>query len=327
MRLNGIILSAVVLVVGLLAGAGARAAYPEHPIRLIVAYDAGGATDATARLLAPYIAQHLGAGAEIKVVNVSGDGGENGLAALAGAAADGYTLGFLNAPSVVTMPIERATRYKLDQFDPLVNIIDDPAVITVHRDDGPRTLVELLAGARASPGSLTYGTTGVASDDHLSLLQLQHQARVEFRHVPLPGNTINLKALLSHRTVACGQNLSEVQRVLRTEPVRVLGIMSDIRSPDAPDVPTMKEQGFNIQVSSLRGIAAPKGMPADLRARLVEAITSAALDPGFQAMARENLQPLRVMGPEAYAATLAAMDREFRMVWKRSPWKRAPWER
>ncbi|HYG55743.1 MAG TPA: tripartite tricarboxylate transporter substrate-binding protein, partial [Burkholderiales bacterium] len=112
----------------------AIAAYPERPITMIVAYSAGGGTDLVARAIAPFIEKYLGNNAKIVVMNRPGAGGEIGFAALANAQPDGYTIGFINTPNVLTIPIERKAQYSTDKFELLANIVDDPGNFSVHTD-------------------------------------------------------------------------------------------------------------------------------------------------------------------------------------------------
>ncbi|WP_372398336.1 tripartite tricarboxylate transporter substrate binding protein [Azospirillum sp. HJ39] len=301
--------------------AAVQAAYPEKPITLIVAYGAGGSTDVTARMLAPYIERHLGGG-RIVVLNRPGAGGEIGFAAIADAAPDGYTIGFINTPNLITIPIERQARYRLDRLDPLVNVVDDPGVMTVHADSPFRSVADVVRAAGEKPHSLTVGSTGIGSDDHLAMLLLERQAGVKLTHVPFPGSAENYRAMVGGHIQISDQNLGEGLRgVAGGDPVRMLGVMSRTRWDMAPDLPTFREQGYAIDMVSMRGIGAPKGLPADIRRMLVEAITKAALDPDFQAKARETFQPLRIVGPEAFTAELMQLDGEFRTLWADMPWK------
>src|SRR4051812_28633726 len=142
--------------------APARAAYPERPITLIVAYSPGGGTDLVARALAPYLEKYLGGGAKLVIVNRPGAGGEIGFAAIANAPADGYTIGFVNTPPLITIPIERTAQFGGPQrFDLLGNIIDDPCNFAVHADSPFRNLKDLAEYARANPGKVTVGSTGI----------------------------------------------------------------------------------------------------------------------------------------------------------------------
>ncbi|WP_448204398.1 tripartite tricarboxylate transporter substrate binding protein [Azospirillum sp. sgz302134] len=315
-------LGALLTSCALLAGAfEARAAYPDKPITMIVAYGAGGSTDVTARMLSPYIEKYLGGGARIVVLNKGGAGGEIGFAAIADATPDGYTIGFINTPNVVTIPIERSARFSIDRLDPLYNIVDDPGIMTVHADSPYKTVEDLVSQAKANPNTITVGSTGVGSDDHLAELMLQRQAGVRFTHVPFPGSAENYRSMLGRHIQVCGQNLGEGLRgKAGGDPIRILGVMSKERWSMAPDLPTFKELGYDFTMASLRGIGAPKGLPADIRAKLVEAVTKAANDPEFQSKAKETFQPLRLMDSEAFGAELKQLDTDFRGLWKETPW-------
>ena len=162
----------------------AIAQYPDKVINVIVAYSPGGGTDLIARAIAPYIEKYLGGGARLAVVNRAGAGGEIGFAALANSPADGYTIGFVNTPPLLTIPIERAAQFHWQRFEYLGNIIDDPCNFSVHADTDIRDLKQLAAYARANPGAVTVGTTGIGSDDHLAMLMFERAAGVKMRHIP-----------------------------------------------------------------------------------------------------------------------------------------------
>lgn len=311
---------AVALAMSAVVPSMAEAAYPEKPVTIIVAYDVGGSTDVTARLLAPFIEKYLGA--RVEVVNKPGAGGEIGFAAIADAAPDGYTVGFINTPNLVSIPIERQARFALDRLDPLVNVVDDPSIWTVTADSSFGSLKDVIDFAKANPASVTVGTTGVGSDDQLAMLFVQRRAGVQFLHVPFTGSNAAQKAMLAKKIKLLGQNLGEGLRAQAVEQVRILGVMSKQRWKSAPDVPTFAEQGFGVEMSSLRGIGAPKGLPPDVRAKLIEAVTKATQDPEFvaKAEAKETFQPLRVLAPDAFAAELKELDGELRSLWQSEPW-------
>ncbi len=298
----------------------ALADYPEQPITMIVAYGAGGQTDITARTLAPFIEKHLGPGARVITVNKPGAGGEIGFAALADAKSDGYTIGFINTPTIQTIPIERRARFTLDRLTPLVNIIDDPGVIIVRNDSPYKTLADLVASAKANPLKVSIASTGVGSDDHLAILALQRQSKAQFLHIPFTTSIDNYRSMLNGNTAASATNIAEALRGVQSDPVRVLGVMAAARSPMAPKVPTFQEQGYNIVMGSMRGIAAPQGLSDEVKTKLVDAITKAANDPGFRKIADDTFQPLRVLDPATFATELRAGDDDFRALWTEAPW-------
>lgn len=307
------------LVVAMVA-APAAATFPDRPVTLIVPFAAGGSTDVTARMIAPYIEKNLHAGARVVVSNIQGGGGDVGFATIAGALPDGHTIGFINTPSFLTIPMERQARFDPTLLDPLVSIVDDPSTVVVPTGASVRTPADLVAFARANPQKASFATTGIGSDEHLSLLKLQELGGMRFVHIPFPGGAHIYRALRNGNVTVAGMNLSEALRAREEGRIVILGQMARERHPLAPDLPTFHELGYDISMGAMRGIAAPRGLPEDVRRTLVDAIVRAAADPDFQAKAKETYQPLRILGPEAFAAELAAMDDDFRALWSISPW-------
>ncbi|MDB5899527.1 MAG: tctC [Ramlibacter sp.] len=299
----------------------AHAAYPEQPIRMVVAYGAGGGTDIVARVMAPYIAKYLGHNASIVVTNRAGAGGAIGFTEVANAAPDGYTIGFLNTPNVLTIPIERKVSFSWQSFELLGNVIDDPGNFSVHSDSPIRNLADLVAFAKANPGAVTYGTTGIGSDDHLAALLFERAAGVKLTHVPFKGAAEVHNAIASKQIMMAAMNIGEaLQYAKGGTPLRHLGQMSMTRTNLAPTVPTFKEQGFDIVMASLRGIGAPKGLPPAIRQQLVTAVERAAADPEFQAQAARYFAPLRYLPPARYESELREAEGGFRQLWNQMPW-------
>lgn len=299
----------------------AAAAYPEQPINMIVAFAPGGGTDLIARAIAPYIERYLGDGAKIAVLNRPGAGGAIAFSALANAPADGYTIGFINTPNVLTIPIERKTDFTWQRFDLLGNVVDDPGNFAVHAEGPLKNLAELAAYAKANPNAVSVGTTGAGSDDHLAMLLFEKIAGVKMNHVPYKGAADVRTALTGKQIMVAGINIGEAMQYIKSgSPMRNLGQMSSARTALAPDVPTFKEQGFDVELASLRGLAAPKGLPADIRERLVKAVERAAADPEFQAKAAQFFAPLRYLPPPKYEIVLREAETQFRQLWKELPW-------
>lgn len=315
------LLPAALLAAAAVAPGLARAAYPEAPIKMVVAYGAGGGTDIVARVMAPYIAKYLGNNASVVVLNRPGAGGGIGFAEVANAAPDGYTIGFINTPNVLTIPIERKASFHWQGFDLLGNVIDDPGNFSVHADNPIKNLADLVAYAKANPGGVTYGTTGIGSDDHLAALMFQRAAGVKLTHVPFKGAAEVHQAIASKQITMAAMNIGEALQYQKGgTPLRHLGQMSNGRSNLAPAVPTFQEQGFDIVMASLRGIAAPKGLPPAVREQLVTAIQKAAADPEFQAKAASSFAPLRYLPPAKYEAELKEAEVGFKQLWKDNPW-------
>jgi tripartite-type tricarboxylate transporter receptor subunit TctC len=314
-------LPALALCVAAAAPGISRAAYPEQPIRLIVSYAPGGGSDMIARLAAQYIAKYLGNSANVVVVNHAGAGGGIGFAELARAPADGYTVGMINTPNVLTIPIERKSAFHWTDYDLLGNVVDDPDNISVRTDSEIKTLQDLVAYAKAHPGQVTYGTTGIGSDDHLAALKLEKAAGIKMIHVPFKGASEVLNAVLSKQITVAIMNIGEALAAVKGgSQLRQLGQMSAARTNVAPNVPTFREQGFDIIMASLRGFAAPKGLPAPVREQLVAALKKTAADPEFQAKAASYFAPMRYLEPQAYAAELKETEAGFKQLWEVLPW-------
>ena len=313
------------VVAGLLVASlpqAASAAWPaDQPINMIIAYAPGGGTDIIARNIVPFIEKHLGDGARINVINRPGAGGGIGFAAIAQAPPDGYTIGFINTPPIITIPIERAAPWSLASYDYLGNIVDDPGTFCVHKDSQFKSLADLQAFAKANPKKVTVGSTGVGSDDHLAMMFFEKSAGVQMIHVPFKGSADTRTAVIGRHIEVAAINVGEALQYLKGgSPIRCLGQMTAARMSMAADWPTFKELGFNFEMASLRGMAAPKGLPAAVRERLVKAIAAATADPAFKTAAEAAFAPVRYLAPPAYEAELKAGDVLFRQLWKELPW-------
>lgn len=308
------------LVLGLLSGTCALAEYPERPIWMVVAYSAGGGTDIAARAMVPYIEKHLGNGAKIAVINAPGAGGEIGFTKLAQADPDGYTIGFINTPNLLTIPISRNTRYKLEDLQPVANVVYDPGAFSVLPSADFNDLRGLIEYAKANPGKVTYGTTGLGSDDHLAALEFERLAGVELKHVPFPGNADVRAAVLGGIVMMASMNISETVADAAQGNLVILGQMAEDRWEGAPDVPTFEEQGYKVIMGSDRGIGAPAGIPDDIRAKLEDAIKKTIDDPDFKEMAHKLDLPLAYQSSSDFQAHLNDLNITFQELWETSPW-------
>ena len=315
-------LTGLVLLAALAWSAGAQAQYPNKPITMIIAYVPGGGTDLVGRLIAPYIEKYLGNNARIVISNKSGAGGGIGFAELSRAAPDGYTIGFLNTPNLISIPIERPSTFHWKEYDLIGNLIDDPGAFAVQASSDFKTLKDLVDYAKINPGKVTVGSTGVGSDDHLAMLFFEKAAGVKLTHVPYKGSGETRGALVSGQLVVGAINVGEALAYIKGgSPIRMLGQMSLQRTVLAPNIPTFAEQGYNMESASLRGLAAPKGLPPEIRERLVKAVAQAAADPEYIKKAGELFAPIRYLAPPAYAKELADNEKMLQQLWKDMPWK------
>ncbi len=297
----------------------ARAWQPDRPLTMVVAFAAGGGTDVAARTIARFMERDLGV--SIVVLNRPGAGGEIGFTELARARPDGHTIGFINTPHIVTLPIERRTRFRLEDFQLIANIVDDPGGIWVRADSPIRTFADLLTAARGDPGGVGYGTTGVGSDDHLAMLALERKAGVRFLHVPFGGSAQVKQNLVSRAIPVAVMNVAEGVNEMRQGLLRPLAQMGATRWSEMADLPTLRELGFDVVEGSMRGMAAPAGIPPEALARLSQALQRTVADPEFQAAARNQFLPLRFLEPSAYLRELTALRENYQALWNQHPWR------
>jgi tripartite-type tricarboxylate transporter receptor subunit TctC len=295
--------------------------YPNKPINLLVAYAAGGGSDLIVRLLAQYMEKELGSNARILVMNKPGAGGSIGFSELARATPDGYTIGLINTPNVLTIPIERKSTFSWQSYDLLGNIVDDPGNFSVHKDSSIKSLQDLAKQVKAKPDTITVGTTGAGSDDHLAMLLFQKAIGGKMVHVPYKGASEVRTAVAGQQIDVAAVNIGEALQFAKSgTPLHHLGVMSATRTKLAPDVPTFKEQGIDINLASLRGLAAPKGLPPDIRDILVRATERAIANPEFQSKAAQAYAPVRYLAPAQYETELRNADAGFQKLWKEMPW-------
>jgi len=292
---------------------------PERSLTMVVAFAAGGGTDLAARTIARFMEKDLGQ--PVVVMNRPGAGGEIGFTELARARPDGHTIGFINTPHIVTLPIERRTRFRLEDFSLIGNIVDDPGGIWVRADSTIRDFAALLAAARAQPESIGYGTTGVGSDDHLAMLALERKSGVRFLHVPFGGSAQVKQNLMSRAIPVAVMNVAEGIAEMRQGVLRPLAQMGATRWGPLQDVPTLRELGFDVVEGSMRGIAAPAGLPPEALARLALAVRRTVEDNDFQASATQQNLPLRFLAPPEYMAELLALRRSYQSLWDQHPWR------
>ena len=260
-----------------LCAANAHAAWPEdRPIEFLVAYAPGGSTDVMARAMQPFLEKRLDA--KIVIVNRPGAAGEIAYTALSKAKPDGYTFAFINTPGFVSTRVQRRVGYEETSIRPVARIVDDPTVLAVSNDATYKSLDDFVQAAKAAPGKLSVGTSGVGTDDHLMMVQLEQLTGITLTHVPFAGASESATALMGGHISSAGQNISELSDDSK---YRVLAQFSNERMPQEPELPTAKEQGVDLVMTSERGIAAPAKVPDDIEKRMADAVKAVLEDPAF----------------------------------------------
>lgn len=270
---------------------------PDPPATILNPYAAGSTTDQLARALAAGMAPRLGQ--PVVVVNRDGAAGGVGTAQAARATADGHYLLF--APAVVfsVLPARGEVGFTAASFTPICQSFENAMAIAVRPESPFASLADLVAAARARPGTLTYGHQGVASIPHLAAIELAEVARVQVQDVPYRGEPAVVTDLRAGRV----DFAVLVMGSLAAGGLRTLGVFTPERHPLLPGVPTVMEQGFAVAPTSFGGLFAPAGTPTAAIARLEAACLEAARDEAHRTVGARMFQPTR---PEADAASLAA---------------------
>lgn len=256
-------------------GGIAQAAYPEQPITVICAWDAGGGTDAVARILASLMQKEFGV--PVNVVNRSGGGGAVGLNAMVSAKPDGYTLGLVSVEIVTIhwMDVAKTTPKDATAIA-LVNV--DPAGITTRMDAPWTDYNGLAAYIKANPGKLTNSGTGHGAIWHLAQsawLVAAGMAPDAVRFIPSKGAAPAMQDIAAGSLDMCTASLPEAASMIEAKKARPVAIMADKRDPNFPDTPTLKELGVNMSIGTWRGVIAPKGLAPEIVDKLEAVIKKA----------------------------------------------------
>ena len=258
------------LAIGALGRVGAAttataADYPDRPILMMVSYGAGGATDFQARIVTMTAGNEDALGMPIAIINKPGAGGRVGWNWFATEAEnDGYTLAAYNIPHFIAQSVKGGVQYSRDSFEPIANWGADPAVFVVNKDSEFNSMADVVAFAKANPGKLTFSGAGLFVGHHIAALQIEKAAGVKMTYIPTKGGgAAAMKAVIAGDVLGGVNNLSDAFRAREAGNVKILGVADLERSSFLPDVPTMKEQGLDVDNSSVnfRGVMVPKGTP------------------------------------------------------------------
>ncbi|WP_241560836.1 Bug family tripartite tricarboxylate transporter substrate binding protein [Bordetella avium] len=293
------------MVLGLCAGVSAMASaqtYPQHPIRLIVPFTAGGAVDQTARTVSMALGEKLGQ--PIVIENRPGAGGAIGAAETARAKPDGYTLMLALDTTAANYQIMKDLRYDtFKSFDYLNLLVTTPQILVARGDLPVNSLEELIAYIKAHPGT-TYGTSGLASAGHVNSAQMALARDLKTTHVPYKGAAPMITDLLGGHIDFAFAGVSVLYPHIQAGKVRALAVGSSQRSAMLPDVPMMSESIPGLEYPTWVGLVAPAGLAEPIRAKILAAMSEVMQDPLVAKRFAENGFDVMNSSPEAFKARL-----------------------
>ena len=294
----------------------AQTDYPSKPVRVIVAFTAGGTTDIIARAVGQKLSERLKQ--SFVIDNKPGGGGNIGTELAARAVPDGYTLIINSVGPIAVNP----TLYKKLAINPLVDLVpivqiaDVPNVLVVNPSVPARTMEEFIAYAKSKPGELNYGSTGIGTSSHLSGYMLSKRAGIETTHVPYKGAEA-LNDLLAGRLQFMFATIPSVIQHIQAGKLRAIAVTSVKRSRSMPDVPTVAESGFpGFEAGSWFGFFAPKGTPEHVIATMNKAVNEVL--PSLEAqLVREGADPVGGT-PQQFAQFVQKENEKWRVVVRES---------
>jgi len=282
--------------------ASAQDSYPSKPITMVVPFPPGGVADIVGRPLAAQMEKTLKQ--PIVVVNRTGAGGAVGMASVAKAAPDGYTI-LMGLSSISIFPVSdringKTPSYEMRDFAPIALITADPTVLVVSADSPWKTLKEFVASAKAYPGKINYSSSGVYGTLHVSMEIFANAAGIKLFHVPYGGGGPALTALLGGQVHALASGPAPAVGQIKAGKMRALASWSTERLPLMPDVPTFKELGYDAEFYIWSGVFAPGSTPTPVVDRLRNAVREAATSAEFKGAMEKVQTPVNYLDAPAF---------------------------
>ncbi len=293
--------------------AASTVAFPEkgRAVNIIVPWAAGSSNDVFCRLFAPYWEKELGT--TINVVSKAGGGSQTGLTELALAKPDGYTIGLDSVQTTIAAYIdpERQAAFNRNSFAPIALTFIEPTALAVTYDSPFKNAKELVEAARAKPKGVSMGDNGLMSGTHQAAQVLQMATKVQFNPVHFGSSGENTTALLGGHVQSSTLAASAIMPMIKDKKVRLIAMYDQQRLAQFPDVPTLKEQGYDAAFMLSKGLIAPAATPKEIVAVLESTMKKAHSNPEFQKKADEGAMILRWMDSAGYGKH---MDEELAML-------------
>ena len=272
-----------VLALGLASTGALAQAWPSKPVTMIVPFPPGGSTDMIARSVLPKV-QEVTKGTFI-VDNRAGAGGAIGAVAAKNAKPDGYTI-FVSSlgPFVIGPHLLKNSGYDpLKDFDYITVAVQAPNILAVRADSPHKSFADVIKFLKANPDKMTFASAGNGTSDHLTAELFWQETKTKGTHIPYKGGAPALTDLLGGQVDATFMNINTAMPHIKGGKIRALAITSEKRSPLLPDVPTVTELGYpGVTVYSWQAFAAPKGLPADIKAKFRDAVIAGLNDPAVK---------------------------------------------
>jgi tripartite-type tricarboxylate transporter receptor subunit TctC len=278
-------------VTGALAGSALAQDWPSRPVTMIVPYAAGGPVDTVGRIMAARLSELLGQ--QVIVENVAGAGGMTGANRVAKAAPDGYTFVLGGSATMMLVPALYGKKTPYDpiaDFEHVLQFADSARILIARKDFPPNGLKEFVAYAKTNHAKLQYASSGTGAGAHICALLLDQAMGVKVTHVPYRGAGPAMQDLLAGRIDYTCEQVSTAVPQIKAGTVKAIAVMGLSRSAVLPELPTAREEGFDIDCASLSAFAFPKGTPAAIVRRLAEATNQALETPSV----RERFETLGV---------------------------------
>lgn len=289
----------------LAASLPAAAAYPEKPLNMIIVFTAGGSSDVQARIMQKYWNKYVQQ--PWVFVYKPGAGGILGTTELARSPGDGYVVGGLNVPHIVLQSLAQNAQFNADSFKFIAQVVNDPQCVAVLKTSPFKTFQDVLAAAEAKPGKLKAGLVGPLSGHHLMFLDFNKKfPGIKISRVFYKGAADQNAALLGGEVDLIFGNINDVMRSI--DEFRVLSVAAEKRNDFLPDVPTFREQGYDVVSDIRRTFAAPRDIPAEKLAWLRDVFKRICEDPGYLADMKKAGQPAEYMDGEALAAYVRSLE-------------------
>ena len=289
------------------AWAQAQDKFPSKPITWVCPYAAGGNADSRSRQVAKAMTAVLGQ--PIIIDNKAGAGGNIGTEAIARAKPDGYTIGMGNfAPLAVNHALFKKLNFNpFTDLVPIFLIEKGPLILMVRHDSPYKSVKDLVAAAKAAPGKLSYASGGIGGTHHLSGALFEHAAGIDMIHAPYKSGSAGATDLMGGQVHMMFEQMYAAMPSIKAGRLRALAITSKTRSPLAPDIPTMAEQGFPaVEVMNWQGLIGPKGLSPDLIKQLNAACNKALQEPEIKEKILSQGNEIGGGTPEQFAALIKA---------------------